>query len=78
MDKLVIYEDCKDRCSLCNKDFKWRCYYRSAGSIGELPLKEFDLVTAHAGCRNLMKKRQDIKSKLVDIEFKIWEKKYFI
>jgi hypothetical protein len=79
MEKLTIFEEeCQNKCTLCNRDFKWKYYYHPATRIAELPLKEFEFITEHATCRSLMRRQRETKDKLLGIEFQIWEKKYFI
>ena len=78
MEKLQIVNDFENKCCLCEKDFKWRMSYHPAPEIGEKPFKSFELITECANCRSLIRKKRALKNELLELEYKIWERKYFI
>jgi hypothetical protein len=72
MEGLLVIEDSRDKCLLCNEGFNWKTKYVTKG---ELSLCE--LVTSHKKCENLLKKKQKLQDALMEVEYQIWNKKYF-
>jgi len=63
----------ENECVVCGRTFKYMKRYTSP--IDDLP-KEMELITAHAGCRNLMKKYLKTKEELLNMEFELFSKKF--
>ena len=59
----------KDICTLCNKEWKHRVSYCPTSYEG---LKEAILITSHANCRTLIRKKKDLEKELLDLEWKIY------
>lgn len=74
----MIRNDFENKCCLCEKDFKWRMAYHSEPEIGKKPFKSFELITECANCRSLIRKKRELEIKLMNIQYEIWERKYFI
>jgi hypothetical protein len=61
--------DRPDCCFVCNKYFKHYKLTKLNKSVG---LKEVDLITSHATCRNLIKKRDKLYQDLLEVEYDIF------
>ena len=63
----------ENECVVCGEPFKYiKRYYTP---IGDLP-KEMELITAHAGCRTLMRKYLKTKEEILNMEFELFSKKF--
>lgn len=72
MEGLVVIEDSKNKCLLCNEGFNWKTKYVTKGDLSLC-----ELVTNHKNCDKLLKKKEKLQDALMEVEFKIWNKKYF-
>ena len=58
-------------CIVCGKPFPYYKY----NSMDDNGIITVEHITAHAGCRSLVKKIKEMKSKLLDLEFELFCKK---
>jgi hypothetical protein len=72
MEGLIVIQDGRDKCMLCNEEFNWKTKYVTKG---ELSLCE--LVTNHKTCEKLLNKKRKLQEALMEVEYQIWNKKYF-
>jgi hypothetical protein len=68
MEIVDIHPGC---CFVCNKHFKHYKLTKLNKSVG---LKEVDLITSHASCRNLIKKRDKLYKDLLEVEYDLFAK----
>jgi len=73
-DKITI--DMRDDiCTVCCKHYKHRKRYGMWAKEDTARVKEVELITAHAGCRHLMEQKEQVKAKLLDIEWRLYAMK---
>lgn len=68
---MEVIESRPDCCFICNKHFKHYKLTKLNKSVG---LKQVDLITSHATCRNLIRKRDKLLQELVEVEYDIFAK----
>ena len=62
-----------DTCILCGNPYKHRRL--CTGYVNDdKTLKEVTFILAHAGCRNLMKRKKDLQQQLLEVEYEIFMK----
>ena len=66
-----------DECTLCGTPFKFRKIFINGYEDEERKVKEMTLITAHAGCRSLLKRKKQLEQQLLDIEYEIYCKSAF-
>ena len=63
----------QNKCILCSRPFKHYNFIKKT-QISEL--KEVEIVLAHAGCRNLIKKKDKLNEALLNVEYEIYNKMF--
>ena len=66
-----------DECTLCGTPFKFRKIFQHGWEDEERKVKEMTLITAHAGCRSLLKRKKQLEQQLLDLEYEIYCKSTF-
>lgn len=66
-------DDNENKCILCGKHFKLYNFIKKSQTT---EMKEVEIVLAHAGCRNLIKKREKLNQALLDVEYDIYNKMF--
>ena len=69
----IIIDNRYDICSVCGKHYPHRKRFIHGFKDGEKTIKEVTLVTAHAGCRNLVDRLNKAKDAVLDLEYKLFE-----
>ena len=64
----IIIDHRENICTVCCKNYIHHNRYIAGGN----GFKELELVTAHAGCRGLIRQQHELKQKLVDLEWKLF------
>ena len=57
------------KCIVCDRRFK---HYKLLTMNKQLGIQEVELRTAHAGCFNLIKKRDKLKADLLNVEYDLF------
>jgi len=69
----IIIDNRDNICSVCGKDYPHCKRFVNGFKDGDKTIKEVTLITAHAGCRSLIKKINKAKTAVLDLEYKIFE-----
>ena len=69
--------DCNTLCTVCHRPYKWRKNYTVIARVEGRYIKDTELITAHAGCRNLLCKYQKLQAELLDTEWKLFQLQYY-
>ena len=69
----IIIDNSDNICSVCGKDYPHSKKFVNGFKDGDKSIKEVTLITAHAGCRNLIEKLNKAKSLVLDLQYKIYE-----
>ena len=62
----------EDICTVCSKKWKHRVRYIFCENYPFI-VKEAEFITAHAGCRSLIRKQRELEDELLKIEWKLFE-----
>lgn len=65
-----------DTCSVCDRQMIYRKAFTKGWTDETKTCKEFELITAHAGCRSLMNKINKLKDELCGLEYQLFCMKF--
>ena len=76
-ERINIQPD-EDICFVCGEKWNTRKRYYINDYLKEnFPnMKEVDIIAGHAGCRSLVLRREKLKKELLDLEYKIFLKRF--
>lgn len=69
----IIIDNREDICSVCGRRYPHSKRFIHGFKDGDKTIKEVTLITAHAGCRNLVDKLNKAKDAMLELEYKIFE-----
>ena len=68
LDEPIFIDPRNNICTVCGKSFTHHKRFLKL----ENDIKTVELVTSHAGCRSLLRKIEEHKEKLLDLEYKLY------
>jgi hypothetical protein len=69
----IVIDNREDICSVCSKRYPHSKRFLNGYKDGDKTIKEVTLITAHAGCRNLVDRLKKAKEAVLDLEYKLFE-----
>ena len=73
-DEFIRIDRRDNICSVCGKPFIHSRRFIHGFKDGDKTIKEMTLVSAHAGCRDLVNRLNAKKQEVLDLEYKIFSK----